>query len=128
MKLKSIIVVCVVLLVTLGCHKQVAVHPGAVSNLDSYTYDVLLVEQDAISTAKTAYLAGNLPPAAKDPLNYAIAQYNTTQAAWQAYHSGGGDATKLQQALTSLVAAVGELQKIIKPSQKPAQLTSGGAL
>ena len=113
----------ILLISLLGCHKQAQVHPGAISNIDSYAYDILLVEQDAITSAKAAYLAGSLPPASKGPLNIAIAQYNVTQASWQAYHAGGGDATKLQQSLTALVAAVGELQKLIKPTQKPVQIS-----
>jgi hypothetical protein len=103
------------ILAVLGCQKKIAIHPGAISNLDSYTYDVLLVEQDVLQQAKTQYLTDQLPQAAKEPLNYAINQYNVTQVAWQAYHGGAGDATKLQEALSALVAAVGEVQRVIKP-------------
>lgn len=112
------------ILVLLGCAKKVEVHPGAISNLDSYTFDLLLVEQDALNQAKADFQAGKLPVAAKDALNYAISQYNITQAAARAYHDGGGDATKLQQALASLVAAVGELQKLIAPTKKPVPIAA----
>jgi len=128
MRTKAKLVPILLIVALLGCAKKVQVHPGAISNLDSYAYDILLVEQDAINTAKAQFQAGQLPPAAKEPINYAIQQYNVTQGAWQAYHAGGGDATKLQQALNALVGAVGELQKIIAPSKKPVQLNHGGAL
>src|SRR5438132_13501491 len=56
---------------TVGCHKKVvATHPGAISNLDSYAYDILLVEQDALNDAVAKYKAGQLPMGTKDVLNY----------------------------------------------------------
>lgn len=116
------------ILALLGCAKKVGVHPGAVSNLDSYAYDVLLVEQDVLTQAKADFTAGKLPPQAKDPINAAVNQYNVTQAAWQSYHAGGGDATTLQQALASLVAAVGEVQKLIAPSKKPVVISANLSL
>lgn len=100
------------LLSSVGCAKKtVTVHPGAISNLDSYAYDVLLVEQDTINQAKTSFEAGQLPASAKDPLNYAAKQYTVTLAAWNAYHAGGSNASVLQNAISVLVAAVGELMK-----------------
>jgi hypothetical protein len=101
-----------------GCASKVAVHPGATS-LDSYAYDVLLVEQDAINAAKDAYTAGNLPASAHDPMNAAIKQYDATNQIWQAYHAAGGtgDATALNTALAALNAAVNTLQGILgKPA------------
>ena len=113
------------LLLLTGCsyiHKTVPVHPGAISNLDSYAYDVLLAEQDAINTARAQYLGGTLPPGAKAPLNAAIDQYNVTMSAWKSYHLSGQGETVLQQALNALVAAVGSLEKVLQkqPSSVPA--------
>jgi hypothetical protein len=111
--MKQLLIVLMLALPALnfGCATKVPVHPGAVSNIDSYAYDLLLVEQEAINSARTAFLAGQLPPNAKAPLNAAIAQYNITLGAWQGYHSGATkDSTVLQGAVDALVGAVGALQ------------------
>lgn len=111
MKQTLLLVLC---LLFTGCNKTaVPTHPGAISNVDSYAYDVLLVEQDVINTARADYMAGKLPPAAKDLLNAAIAQYNVAQSAWQSYHASGGDATALQTAINALIGAVGGLQQAL---------------
>lgn len=119
---------CVLLSLVLmaGCQKTVTVHPGAISNFDSYAYDILLVEQDAINTARAEFTAGQLPAAARDPLNAAIDQYNAAQTVWQSYHATGQGQSALQNALTALVAAVGELQKLMnKPAPAPVIPTKG---
>lgn len=110
------------LLASLGCANLhgPAIHPGAVSNLDSYAYDLLLVEQDSINQARAMYLSNSLPATAKAPLNDAIKQYNVALAAWSAYHATTQGADKLQQALDALVAAVGEVQKILNKKVTPA--------
>lgn len=113
-----------ILLLTLGvasgCAKKVPIHPGAVSNIDSYTYDLLLVEQPALESAKKDFEAGNLPTEAKTPLNAAIAEFNTTYAAWDAYHRGVSvDADKLQASVNALVAAVAALQKSLHKPPAP---------
>jgi hypothetical protein len=80
----------------------------------------LLADQDVINAAKAQFAAGNLPSAAKTPLNQAISAYNIAESAWQGYHSAGGDSTALQQALDALVAAVGALQQVLgKPAPAP---------
>lgn len=119
MKKYLALVFVLVLGIATGCGKKVPIHTGAVSNLDSYAYDLLLVEQSAIKSARADFAAGNLPAEAKAPLNAAIAQYNTTQAAWQTYHASGGDGTKLQEALNSLVSAVAEVQKLLGKAPAP---------
>jgi hypothetical protein len=112
-------------LFTLGCAKKISVHPGAISNFDSYAYDVLLVEQDVLNQAKADVISGTLPASTKDKVNVAIAQYNTTQALWQTYHASGVGADKLDQALALLVTAVGEIQKLRgkAPALMPAHAT-----
>lgn len=102
--------------------QKIPVHSGAVSNLDSYAYDILLVEQATLNSAVNSFKAGTLPANAKDPLNGAIQQYNTAQGAWQAYHAGGGNGTALQQALNALIGAVGQLQKSLGAT--PSQITT----
>lgn len=114
------------LVVMLGCQKTVTVHPGAISNFDSYSYDILLVEQDAINTARAQFVSGQLPAAARESLNVAIDQYNAAENVWQTYHSTGQGQSALQQALTALVSAVGELQKLLnKPAPSPVIPTKG---
>jgi hypothetical protein len=106
-------------LATVGCGKKVAVHPGAISNLDSYAYDVLLAEQDVLNQAKSDYQAGTLGDNAKAPLNAAIAQYNVTQDLWQTYHATGAGADKLSQAVAVLVTLLGDIQKLRGKSTAP---------
>lgn len=114
------LIVVAAMLLGMGCAKKaVSVHPGAISDYDSYAYDILLVEQSAINEARAQYQAGNLPAAAKDPLNTAITQYNLAEAGWKAYHGTGGDSTALQQAIDALVGAVGILQKALGGSPAP---------
>jgi len=112
----------VVIMGSLGCGKKVAIHPGAISNLDSYSYDVLLTEQDVLIAAKADVLAGTLN--AKDQVNTAIAQYNTTQGLWQVYHANGQGADALTQAVAALVTLLGDIQKMRGKATAPVP-TSG---
>lgn len=107
-------------LTMLGCQKNAVSHPGAISSFDSWSYDVLLTEQAVINQARADYLAGKLPPQAKEPLNIAIRQFNVAQAGWKAYHESGGDAPALQQTLNGLIAAVAQLQKVLGQKAEPA--------
>lgn len=112
-----------------GCsylHKNAPpVHPGAISNLDSYSYDILLAEQAAINNARAQYMGGSLPASAKGPLNAAIDQYNVTMSAWQSYHANGQGETALQQAINSLIAAVGALEKALQKQPTSVPATAG---
>lgn len=109
MKMRIITAVAAVLL-TVGCAKKVAVHPGAISNLDSYAYDVLLTEQDVLNQAKADVGTGTLN--AKTEVNAAILQYNTTLALWNTYHANGSNADALTQSVSALVTLLGQIQKI----------------
>ena len=143
--MRKLAVLLSLLLISIGCAKRVTVHPGAISNLDSYAYDVLLVEQASLDEARADYKAGKLPDSAIPVFNKVVAQYNIAQAAWHAYHEQHADnATALQDALNALVAAAGELQRALgktsvttAPSSelnlplmpiKPQQLIYGGAI
>lgn len=110
--------------VCVGCSKGgPPVHPNAVSNIDSWAYDVLTVEQDAINSAREDFKAGKLPPSAKEPLNHAIDQYNVAQAAWHSYHAGlTTDSTALQNSINALIGAFGEVQKLL--GKTPETLTT----
>ncbi len=125
MRYAVLLFIAITMTLTTGCAKKtVAVHPGAISNFDSYAYDILLVEQDAINQAKAAYTANSLPPEAKDPLNYAITQYNAAQTAWQAYHANGANQSTVQQAIDALIAAVGILHNILNKKPTPVSPTT----
>ena len=110
--MRKLCAIFALLIISVGCHKKVPIHPGAISNLDSYAYDILLVEGQVLTEARAQYTAGTLPASAKPFLKNAIAQYNTTQAAWHAYHEQHVDnATALQDAVNALIAAVSQLQQ-----------------
>jgi PBP1b-binding outer membrane lipoprotein LpoB len=118
MKIPSLILALTLFLT--GCAAKTSVHPGATA-IDSYAFDFLLVEQGAINAAKDGFAQGNLPTAAHDPLNAAIAQYDSANHIWQAFHQAGGvgDATALNDALAALKVAVDTLQAILgKPAVK----------
>lgn len=112
-------------LFALGCAKKISIHPGAISNFDSYAYDVLLVEQDVLNQAKADFASGALPASSKGVINGAITQYNTTQDLWQTYHATGAGADKLDQALALLVTLIGDIQKMRGKSATP--ITAGGS-
>jgi|SRR6476660_4868952 len=107
---------------SLGCGKKVAIHPGAISNLDSYSYDVLLTEQDVLNGAKADIVAGTLN--GKDQVNAAIKQYNVTLDLWQVYHANGQGADALTQAVAALVTLLGDIQKMRGKATAPVP-TSG---
>jgi hypothetical protein len=111
-KVLTFVLIGILAFAAIGCTKKhVAVHPGAISNLDSYAYDVLLVEQDAIKSIESSYATGTLPTSSKAAINTAVAQYNIAESAWQSYHAGlSKDTTALQNALDALVGTVGALQ------------------
>ena len=107
------------LIVLTGCAKHIPIHPGSISNLDSYAYDSLLIEQDIINGAKAQFASGAVNSADfKHVLNIAITQYNVAEEQWQLYHKSGANAAALQQALDALVLAVGQVQEYL--GKKPA--------
>lgn len=108
---------------SLGCQKKVPVHPGAISNLDSYSYDVLIVEQQILTEARAQYTSGQLPEQAKPFLKNAITQYNVAEAAWHGYHDNHAqNDTALQDAINALISAVSQLQQTL--GKKPAAIPS----
>lgn len=110
----AILVTTAIIAAADGCAKKVGVHPGSISNLDSYAYDLLLVEQDVLNQAKASYAAGSLPESAVPVFNKAVAQYNVAQSAWHAYHDQhAANDSALSDALNALVGAVGELQRTL---------------
>jgi hypothetical protein len=70
-----------------GCAKNAyVVHPGAVDKVDSATYDMLLMANGALTSAKDMYSQGKLPEA-KNIINNAGRTYNVLRDAWLGYRS-----------------------------------------
>lgn len=98
-----------------ACHKKTATAPvpGAINTFDSTTYRALSDAQAAINSFKADLAAGKLTetPAIKTALNQVIADYNSANALYQAYHaSGGGTATApIAAATTQLQTDVNNL-------------------
>lgn len=108
-------------LLTLACaSKNVQVHPGAVSTLDSQAYDTLLIAQEVITQAQASYRARSLPEAAKPVINRAVDSYNIARAAWLEYRAiEAGDvegaahaAEALRLAIANLVGAVANIPEL----------------
>ncbi len=120
--MKKLIPILLSVLAFTGCaafQTKVPVHPGAVTNVDSYAYDSLLIAQQIIAGARADYLAGNFTPSAKNTLNSAISSYNVAEASWQSYHAGTTkDSTALQQAIVAMQGAVSALIQL-KTSAPP---------
>jgi hypothetical protein len=125
MKLRAWVVI-LTLLSGIGCAKKAsAPHPGAISNLDSFSYDVLLTEQAVLNQAKAELQAQTIPASTKPFLNAAINQYNVAEEAWQGYHASQQGADKLQLAINALITAVAALQKEIgRPAPGPISSTT----
>ncbi len=85
-------------LLLVGCagRQQYVLHPGAVDEFGSRTYDVLVSVKASLDQAKIEYRAGTLPSSSKDLLNRIGASYNLTRDAWLAYrdYHFAGDGTE----------------------------------
>jgi hypothetical protein len=103
------VALCVGLLAFSGCAAKAAVHPGALNAADSQAYDTLIIAQAALNESKAQFAA---IPEAKQPLNDAIAAYDTAEASYKVYHStGSGDISSLNAQLGELVKAIAAIQK-----------------
>jgi hypothetical protein len=95
------------------------IHPGALNQIDSTTYDSLLVAQAAIDDARPAYEAGRLPANTRAAFDTLVRSYNAARQSWLTYR--GAIATQvpdtvyfsqLNQNLTDLATA---LRAFLKP-------------
>lgn len=69
-----------------GCvSKNYQIHPGAVDEFDSRTYDVILSAQAGLDQAKVEYEEGNLPARALAIINRAGDAYNALVSAHSLY-------------------------------------------
>lgn len=84
-----------------GC-SALKMHPGAVNQFDSSTYDTLLVTHSVIESTKTDLAAGKFnsaeTPVVKQAVNDLVAAYNALDSAYQIYHlaAAGSGATSQQ--------------------------------
>src|SRR5437870_269734 len=79
------VLIIVLLLVTAACAARLTMHPGAVNQIDSASYDALLIAEAAIDQARREYQAHRLPDSAKGPLDTLIRYYNVAHESWLAY-------------------------------------------
>src|SRR5262245_39352821 len=117
---KSFKLLSLVLCVTLGIGGCAArpIHPGAADKTDSAAFDILLVYDDAIKSAKADLAAGTLPDAVKPVLNKFIDGYNVLRKATDAYHTaalnGQQPADALQKLLDAESAAAAGYAELVK--------------
>lgn len=110
-------ILSVTLMASSCAHKPVP-HPNQINSFDGYAYDLLQAEQGAINQGKQELSNGALPAKAKEPLNYAIRQYDLAQSAWKSWR----DCTlatnctpeqtqdKVQNLLDALAAAISQFK------------------
>lgn len=97
------------LLLMAGCGRNATVrHPNAIDQLDSNTYDTLIVAKAVLDEAKAELISGKLPGSAKGVVNACGAAYNVLLPLSKQYHDSP-DATLAGK----ISAATFELNKII---------------
>jgi hypothetical protein len=89
------------------------VHPGALNQADSVTYDTLLIAKAAIDNARADYQAGNLPDSTKAAFDALVRAYNVAHESWLTYRGAMAAnqptatyLTQLNQNLLNLSAAL----------------------
>lgn len=100
----------VLLLLVTAC---ATTQPGTFGAADQDIYNGLIVLQAALNTAASTF---GSDPAAKAPLDKAIASYNALKDAYLAYHSaiasgGKPDSTAISAQLAQLIADVAALER-----------------
>ena len=75
----------VLLLLLAGCTVTVP-RPGSIDQLDSQTYDTLLIFQGLLDSAKDKVKEGKLPESMKPLINQAGEVYKELRKNWLAYH------------------------------------------
>lgn len=107
-----------------GCAAR-PIHPGAANQFDSQSYDVVLLYDTAIKTAKADVAAGTFPDSGKPILNDFIDAYNVLDGAYKVYHAAalGGTSTAAQlQAVTDAQAkAAASFANLVKVFPKAAK-------
>ena len=114
MKRKIVPVILLLLTLTAGCMKTgpYVPRPGAVSELDSRIYDVLLVSEAIIDNASQQNVAGTLDNTLKAAINRMIPIHNAADLAWKIYRAVHGTADQAE-AEAHLMALIGQLRNAI---------------
>ncbi len=83
--MKRLIPLYLFLLLIPACQRSL--RPGAIDQLDSQTYDTLLVFQSLLDNTKIQIQQGKLPDSTKPIVNDAGKAYNGLRDAWLAYRA-----------------------------------------
>jgi len=73
------------LLLASACAAHYTVHPGALNQTDSGSYDVLVIAEATIDQARIEYQAKRLPDNSKAALNALVKSYNVARDSWLTY-------------------------------------------
>lgn len=120
----SIVPLLLVLAVGLGCAAKKAASPlppGAINQFDATSYRVLSDAQAAINSVKADIAAGKVTPtdAEKKALNQIIADYNSANDLYQAYHSQATtDTAGLSRAINQLVSDIAAVSSQFQGGKK----------
>jgi hypothetical protein len=96
-----------------GCHAASAPLPqGALNTFDADSYASLMVAEASLNSFKTSSVVAS-SPTGKKALNQAITDYNVGEAAWQAYHAGGGNSAAVTAALATIATDILNLSGIL---------------
>lgn len=104
-----------------GCQKNVnappaPLPPGATSQFDATSYRVIEDTHAAIKSLRDSAASGKivLTPAQKSQMNQVIADQNTAQELWKAYHAAPtGDTTALSAAIQGLVKDIATVTQMV---------------
>jgi hypothetical protein len=120
----SVLPLLLVLLVGLGCaaKKPAATLPaGAINQFDATSYRVLSDAQAAINSVKSDISAGKVTPTEEEKkvLNQIIADYNSANDLYQAYHSQATtDTAGLSRAINQLISDIAAVSSQFQGGKK----------
>jgi hypothetical protein len=119
LRILAVALIIPLLFSTTACAAHYIIHPGALNTTDSAAYDTLLIGKTTIDNAKTAYQAGELPPATKDALNALVQSYNVARDSYLTYRGAIMTNTppdlyiqQLNKNLSDLITAIRALKEV----------------
>jgi hypothetical protein len=96
-KTLALVLMIPLLLSTAACAaNRYVIHPGALSQADSVSYDTLLVAETAIDSARADFQAGRLPDSTRPAFNTLVRSYTVARDSWLTYR--GAIATNVPSA------------------------------
>jgi hypothetical protein len=120
----SVLPLVLVLVVGLGCAAKkpaATLPPGAINQFDATSYRVLSDAQAAINSVKGDIAAGKVTPTEgeKKILNQIIADYNSANDLYQAYHlQATTDTAGLSRAINQLVSDIAAVSSQFQGGKK----------